>query len=78
MIKRSLILVAIIASFAVNAYAQGFPNIRSAQDSLQDAIDSLERAPAGFGGHKAQAMRLIRAAHEELDLAMEFRSERRR
>ena len=78
MIKRLLILVAITASFAVNAYAQGFPNIRGAQDSLQDAMASLERAPAGFGGHKAQAMRLIRAAHDELDLAMEFKSQRRR
>ena len=50
MIKRLLILVAITASFAVNAYAQGFPNIRGAQDSLQDAMAYLERAPAGFGG----------------------------
>lgn len=78
MIKRLLVLVAIVASFAAGAYAQSFPNIRGAQDSLRDAMAQLERAPSRFGGHKDQAMRLIRAAHDELDRAMEFASERRR
>ncbi len=78
MIKRLLVLVAIVASFAAGAYAQNFPNIRGAQDSLRDAMAQLERAPPRFGGHKAQAMRLMRAAYDELDQAMEFASERRR
>lgn len=77
-VKRLLVLVALVGSFAAGAYAQGFPNIRGAQGSLQQAMAYLERAPSGFGGHKAQAMRLIRAAHDELDEAMEFASERRR
>lgn len=78
MIKRLLVVIAIVASFAASAYAQGFPNIRGAQDSLRDAMAQLERAPPRFGGHKAQAMRLMRAAYDELDQAMEFASERRR
>jgi len=77
-IKRLLVLVALIASFAAGAYAQGFPNIRGAQDSLRDAMAQLERAPPRFGSHKAQAMRLSRAAYDELDQAMEFASQRGR
>ena len=77
MIKRSLAVAALVTFFAAGAQAQNFPNIRGAQDSLQDAMAQLDRAPPRFGGHKARAMRLIREAHNELDRAMAFASERR-
>ena len=75
-IKRLLIAAAIVVSFAAGAFAQNFPNMRRAQDALQEAMDYLERAPPRFGGHRAQAMRHIRAAYEEIDRAMEFATER--
>lgn len=75
--KHLLVAVAIAASFAAGAYAQGFPNLRRAQANLQEAAEFLERAPPGFGGHKRQAILHIRAAFEEIDRAMEFAMERR-
>lgn len=74
--KRLLVLAALVAFFAAGAYAQGFPNIRGAQNSLRSAMAQLERAPPRFGGHREQAMQLIRAAYDELDQAMEFASQR--
>ena len=76
-IKSLLVVAGLVASFAAGAYAQGFPNIRSAQGNLREAMARLERAPNVFGGHKAEAMQLIRAAYDELDLGMEFAAERR-
>lgn len=78
MIKRSLDVAAFVASFAASAHAQTMPNVRGAQDSLQDAMAQLERAPPRFGGHKAGAMRLMRIAQDELNQAMTFASKRRR
>ena len=75
--KHLLAAAALVASFAAGAYAQGFPNLRRAQASLQEAAEFLERAPPGMGSHRAQAIRHIRAAHEEIDRAMEFVMERR-
>ncbi|MCK8785804.1 hypothetical protein M0638_15600 [Roseomonas sp. NAR14] len=46
-----------------------FPNIVDAQNHLQAALASLERAPDRFGGHKGEAQRLIRAALGELEEA---------
>lgn len=77
-VRRLLVLVALTTSFATGAVAQNFPNIRGAQDSLQDAMAQLERAPPRFGGHKAQAMRQMRAAYAELDRAMAYASQRGR
>lgn len=77
-LTRLMVLVAATASFATVAVAQDFPNIRGAQDSLQDAMAQLERAPPRFGGHKAQAMRQMRAAYAELDRAIAFASQRGR
>lgn len=72
-----LVALAMGASFAAGAYAQGFPNLRRAQANLQEALEYLERAPPGLGGHRRQAILHIRAAHEEIDRAMEFAMQRR-
>ena len=77
-ITRLATIAALVASLTTGAHAQNFPNIRGAQDSLQDAMAQLERAPPRFGGHKAQAMRHIRAAYDELDRAIDFASDRGR
>ena len=39
-----------------------FPNLNQAEGNLQAAIGSLRAAPPIFGGHKAEAVRLIEAA----------------
>ena len=49
-----------------------FPNLTEAESSLQAAIASLRRAPPAFGGHKAEAVRLIEAAIGEVERAKAF------
>ena len=39
-IKRLLVLVTLVAFSTTGVYAQGFPNIQGAQDSLRDAMAS--------------------------------------
>ena len=48
--------------------AQGrFPNLDSAEGHLNAALDDLNRAPERFGGHKAEAIRLVRSAINEIE-----------
>lgn len=70
--RRAAWLAAGLACFGAGAYAQQrFPNIDSAQASLAAALQSLDRAPERFGGHKARAMELIRQAQQELNQAVQ-------
>jgi hypothetical protein len=48
---------------------QPFPNLTEAEESLGTALAALHRAPDRFGGHKAEAVRLIEAALNEIELA---------
>ena len=58
-------------AFMAGAIAQSrFPNIDAAQVSLASALDSLNRAPDRFGGHRATAMNHIRSAQAELNEAI--------
>ena len=57
------------ASTSACAQQEPFPNINDAEGALQSAQQSLQRAPDRFGGHKAEAARLIRGAIMELEQA---------
>ena len=46
-----------------------FPNLNGAESQLQGAIIALRQAPPIFGGHKAEAVRLIEAAIGEIEAA---------
>jgi hypothetical protein len=71
-IRPTLLAAVAIGLFAAGAYAQArFPNIDAAQASLASALQSLDRAPDRFGGHKAAAMSLVRQAQQELTLAIQ-------
>jgi hypothetical protein len=49
-----------------------YPNISNAEGQLYAALDSLHQAPSVFGGHKAEAARLIQGAIGELELAKQY------
>jgi hypothetical protein len=46
-----------------------FPNLTDAEEHLAAALQALHRAPDRFGGHKAEAVRLIHGALSEIELA---------
>jgi len=46
-----------------------YPNINDAEGQLYAALDSLHQAPSDFRGHKAEAIRMIRNAISELEIA---------
>ena len=46
-----------------------WPNLDEAEDHLRLALDALNRAPNRFGGHKAEAERLIRGALDEIEIS---------
>ena len=66
------LLLALPASGCVSEYGPlpgPFPNLNQAEANLQSAIGSLRSAPPIFGGHKAEAVRLIEAALNEVEMA---------
>ena len=46
-----------------------FPNLTDAEEHLAAALTALHDAPDRFGGHKAEAIRFIHAALNEIELA---------
>lgn len=59
-----------IATLAGCAVAQEpWPNLNDAAAQLRGALVSLNHAPNQFGGHKAEAGRVIRAALHEIEMA---------
>lgn len=66
----SVATAAIGLAAASEAAAQGnFPNLTEAEGHLGRALESLRRAPDRFGGHKAEAIRLVQAAIAEIEQA---------
>ncbi len=57
-----------LAGCAVEAQVP-FPNLTDAEMHLSAALDALHRAPDRFGGHKAEAIRLIHGALSEIEMA---------
>jgi hypothetical protein len=46
-----------------------WPNLNDAEMHLNLALEALNRAPNRFGGHKAEAERLIRGALAEIEIS---------
>ncbi len=66
----SIATAAVGLAVAGEAAAQpAFPNLTDAEGHLGAALESLRRAPDRFGGHKAEAIRLIQAAQAEIEQA---------
>ncbi|MDB5379450.1 MAG: hypothetical protein JWR00_3896 [Rubritepida sp.] len=66
----SVATAAVGLALATDAAAQpAFPNLTEAEGHLSAALEALRRAPDRFGGHKAEAMRLIQAALAEIQQA---------
>jgi hypothetical protein len=71
--RRHILAIAALPAMlllANGALAQEpFPNINDAEGHLYAALDSLHHAPSDFRGHKAAAIRLLRNAISELEIA---------
>ncbi len=66
----SVATAAVGLALATEAAAQtAFPNLTDAEGHLGAALEALRRAPDRFGGHKAEAMRLVQAALAEIEQA---------
>ncbi len=50
------------------------PRIAKAIHEMEDALDYLQKAPANFGGHKADAIRDIKQAIKSLKQALHFKA----
>ena len=78
MTRRSVISSMLAASAAAMLFpgtagaAEAQPAMRAALESLRAAMKSLEAATADKGGHRAKAMRLVRAAMAEVQRGMEY------
>lgn len=71
MLRAAPVFVAGIGLFAAGCTVAQvpFPNLTEAEENLGAALAALHRAPDRFGGHKAEAARLIQAALSEIELA---------
>ena len=74
--RRGMLHVLPLMAAGVGVMAAGctvaqtpFPNLTEAEEHLAAALEALHRAPDRFGGHKAEAARLIRGALNEIELA---------
>jgi hypothetical protein len=67
------IAVAGTLSMAVDSPAQPrYPNIDAAEGALQSALVGLQHTRDIFGGHKANAERLINDAIRQLEIGKQF------
>ena len=74
--RRSLLRLLPLLAVGAGVMAAGctaaqtpFPNLTDAEEHLAAALAALHRAPDRFGGHKAEAIRLIHGALNEIELA---------
>ena len=65
-------LAAATASIPAQAHQHNQPEMRAALASLEAALAALQRAGAGKGGHRAEAIRLTRAAIEQVKQGIAF------
>jgi hypothetical protein len=74
--RRAMLGAVPVLAMGIGLFAGGcsvaqvpFPNLTEAEENLGAALAALHRAPDRFGGHKAEAARLIQAAMGEIELA---------
>ena len=74
---RITLAAALVAAFVLGAgtvvfTAERHPHIRNAMRALGNAERQLERAAHIYGGHRARALELVRAARVELDQGLAY------
>jgi hypothetical protein len=67
-----MLAVSIVPATAVAVTAAPHPRIVAAIKALTAAKDELQAAPRDFGGHRADAVKAIDAAIQQLNLALQF------
>ena len=84
--KKQIIVIAIIVvtflattAFVANqqnvkSEASEHPRIEKAINSIEDAINYMEKAPHDFGGHKAAAIADSKKAVASLKMALAYRA----
>ena len=71
-IAAAMFAVALV-SFAAGTIAQGrYPEINRAEGALRAAMGDMQVARVVFGGHKANAIRLVNQAIGELEAGKAF------
>ena len=72
-VATAAILPVMAAAFATPVQAQaGVANMRAALAALQEARKQLQLATPGKGGHRAEAIRLVNAAIEQVEQGIAF------
>jgi len=56
----------------VQAAAPKYPVLRKSIESMEEAIEALEKGRKIFGGHRVKAIRALKAAIEECRAAIKF------
>ncbi len=65
--------LAFALGFATRAYtAEQHPELLAADKALHNALNHLEKAAHDFGGHRAKAAELVKAALSEISQAYAF------
>ncbi len=78
----ALAVAALATAFMLGAGTGAFsaarhPQIHAAMRALKRAEEHLERAAHEYGGHRARALELVRAAEAELQQALAYAGARR-
>jgi hypothetical protein len=71
LVATAAVLPLVAAVSATPAHADQ-PRMQEALNHLQRALDSLQRASADKGGHRVEAIRLVRAAIVQVERGIEF------
>lgn len=68
---RVKIIVVLGLTFLLGACAAeaAFPRLNAAEQNIRQAISELRAAPPRFNGHKAAALRYLRAAYHQIQIA---------
>ena len=65
-------VVALSLSFPTAAFAEPQPHMKAALENLKRAKESLEKATADKGGHRAKAIELVNQAIEQTEKGINF------
>ena len=79
MTKKNLIVLGIavlfVAGSSVGAWAEKQPHMKGALENLRQAKAQLEKADPDKGGHRAEAIKLIDQAIQEVKAGVEYDNE---
>jgi RNase P/RNase MRP subunit p30 len=70
--SRRLVIVGLPAALLARPAGADQPHMEAARDHLRSAERELEKATADKGGHRANALKLVRQAIAEVDRGITF------